>query len=451
LKPLDNRINFSIPPEALHIINTLNAHGFEAYAVGGCVRDSILGRKPQDWDITTNAKPHQIKGIFQKTVDTGIKHGTVTVLDGGCGIEVTTYRIDGEYKDNRRPESVQFTSSLTDDLSRRDFTINSIAYHPSEGIVDPFNGLEDIRNKTIRTVGHPDSRFHEDALRMLRAVRFSAQLDFEVHGDTLDAIKRNHSLIKNISWERTRDELTKLLTSEHPFRLALLHDTGLLQHVLPEFDLCFHITQNHPYHVYNVAIHTLHAVASIEATTILRWAMLLHDTGKAVTKTTDRNNIDHFYGHPKKSEEIAIRVLKRLRFDAKSTDLICRLIKHHDMDIKPTHKSVRRAVRSIGDDIFWNLLKVQEADRKAQNPEKLPPRQKMLNEIRNIYREIKESNQCLSLKELAIDGSDLLKAGFSQGPHIGKVLNRLLDAVIDDPELNRRDKLLELAKKYRAN
>jgi len=429
----------------------LNAHGFEAYAVGGCVRDSILGRSPQDWDITTNAKPHQIKGIFEKTVDTGIKHGTVTVLVGEHSLEVTTYRIDGVYKDNRRPETVRFTSSLADDLKRRDFTINSIAYHPVEGIVDPFDGLHDIERKVIRTVGDPDARFHEDALRMLRAIRFSAQLDFEITENTFESIKRNHHLIKNISQERIRDELTRLILSDHPLRMAQLRDAGILHHILPEFDVCFDITQNHPYHIYNVGFHTLHALAAIEPDYILRWTMLLHDIGKAVTKTTDKNNIDHFYGHPEKSVELARKLLNRLKFDTKSVETICRLIRFHDMDIKPTHKSVRKAVRTVGDDIFTSLLKVQEADRKAQNPEKLPPRQKMLDEIKALYREIKESNQCLSLKELAIKGSDLLEAGFSQGPLIGEVLNKLLDAVIDNPELNNRDTLIALSKKYRPH
>ena len=448
---MGNHVHVFMPPEVLHIINTLNAHGFEAYAVGGCVRDSILGRKPQDWDITTNAKPHEIKGIFEKTVDTGIKHGTVTVLAMGQSFEVTTYRIDGEYKDNRRPETVQFTSSLDDDLKRRDFTINSIACHPVEGIIDPFGGMHDIERKIIRTVGNPDARFHEDALRMLRAIRFSAQLDFDITEDTFESIKRNHHLIKNISQERIRDELTRLILSDHPLRMVQMRDTGILRHILPEFDVCFDVAQNHPYHIYDVGFHTLHALTAIEPTYILRWTMLLHDIGKAVTKTTDNNNIDHFYGHPEKSAELSRKLLGRLKFDTRSTEIICKLIRFHDMDIKPAPRSVRKAVKTVGDDIFADLIKVQEADRRAQNPEKLPPRLKMLDEIKAVYREIKESNQCLSLKELAIDGSDLLDAGFSQGPQIGKVLDRLLDAVIDNPELNTRENLIALSKKYRVH
>lgn len=441
--------HIKIPSEALYIITTLNNNGYQAYAVGGCVRDSIIGRMPQDWDIATDAKPHEVKSLFDKTVDTGIKHGTVTVLANNQSFEVTTYRIEGEYTDNRRPESVEFTSSLTDDLSRRDFTVNAIAYHPSEGLKDPFKGLDDINNEMIRSVGNAGRRFREDALRMLRAVRFSAQLGFDIVEDTLQAIRGNSHLIKNISAERVRDELTRILISENPMKFILLYDTELLKHILPEFEICFNTEQKHPYHIYNVALHTLHAVTNIENDRILRWAMLLHDTGKPVTKTTDAGNIDHFYGHAAKSLEIARNVLKRFKFDNKSLDRICRLVEHHGRPIEPSCKSVRKAVRAVGDDIFMDLIKVQEADKKGQNPEKLDPFLKKLDEIKRLYTDIKQKQQCLSVKDLAVNGRDLISVGFEEGRQIGELLDRLLNAVIENPELNNRDALIEIARKFK--
>lgn len=438
--------NIRIPGEVRQVLEILNNNGYEAYIVGGCVRDCILSKNPNDWDIATNARPREIKALFEKTIDTGIKHGTVTVLINSWSCEVTTYRIDGEYADSRRPESVGFTSSLTDDLSRRDFSINAIAYHPGEGFIDPFGGMNDIEKRIIRAVGEAGKRFQEDALRMLRAVRFSAQLDFTVDSRVMQSIKDNSHLIQNMSHERVRDELTKILVSGHPMKFILLRDANILQYVLPEFEVCFHTVQNHPYHVYNVAIHTLYAVSNIENDRILRWTMLLHDTGKPLTKTTDGNNVDHFYGHPEKSVQLAEAVLRRLRFDNKSVSRILRLIKFHDRNITPTFKSVRKAVAAVGDDIFLDLIKVQAADKKAQNPEYLKDRVDKLNQIKDIYLYIKEKNECLGLKDLAVNGDDLIGLGFMQGKEIRVILDRLLDMVIENPQLNNREKLMEISK-----
>lgn len=437
-------IIIDIPDYVYNILQTLNSNGFKAYVVGGCVRDSILGKMPNDWDIATSAKPVEIKKLFQKTIDTGLKHGTVTVVINQSSYEVTTFRVDGEYEDNRRPCNVEFTSSLENDLSRRDFTINAMAYHPLEGIVDPFNGIRDIRNRDIRSVGNAVKRFQEDALRMLRAVRFAAQLDFVVDESVLLSIKQNGHLINNISQERIRDELTKILLSDNPSKFALLNDTGILKYLLPEFEVCFKTTQNNPYHIYNVAVHILRSVSNIESNVYLRWAMLLHDIGKPVTKTTDEKGIDHFYGHPGKSVILAQKILKRLKFDNKTISKVCKLIKYHDRNIEPSCKSVRKAIAVVGEDIFSELLKVMEADKRAQNPQFLEARLDKFNQIKAIYYEIKQKEHCLSLKDLAVNGHDILDMGFKQGKEINIVLNRLLDMVIEDPALNTRKKLIKI-------
>lgn len=437
--------NTEIPGEVLQIINTLYANGYEAFIVGGCVRDGIMGKNPSDWDIATNAVPDEVKKLFEKTVDTGIKHGTVTIVINGVNYEVTTFRVDGLYLDNRRPESVEFTASIEEDLARRDFTVNAIAMNPVKGIVDPCGGIRDIESKTIRAVGNPNERFQEDALRMLRAVRFSAQLGFQIEKKTLESIEKNSALIKNISSERIRDELTKMLMSDNPLAFSLLFDTKLLKYIMPEFENCFLTVQNNPYHVYNVAVHILNSVAAVEKDKILRWTMLLHDIGKPAVKTTDDKNIDHFYNHPQKSIEMAKKILARLRFDNKSKERILRLIRFHDMNIRPEAKAVRKAVSKVGDDIFPDLLKVIEADKRAQNPKFFEERTKTIKQIRELYKDIKEKGQCISLKDLSISGHDLMALGFKQGKGIKKALDILLEKVIENPELNSRDMLIKMA------
>jgi len=449
-KKLEGNINMTgfkldLPAEVLQIIQVLNENGHKAHVVGGCVRDCILGRVPGDWDITTSAKPETVKTLFTDTIDTGIKHGTVSVILEGKRFEVTTYRIDGEYADNRRPDRVEFTNSVILDLNRRDFTINAIAYHPLEGLIDPFNGLMDIKNRIIKTVGNANDRFKEDALRMLRAIRFSAQLNFEIEGATLEAIKSNNHLIRNISFERIRDELTKILISDQPGKFEFLKDTHLLEHIMPEFCPCFETPQNNPYHVYNVAGHILKAVASIENKEVLRWTMLLHDIGKTTTRVTDEKGIDHFYGHEEESVRMSGNILRRLKFDKKSIDIILRLIKHHDRPIEPDFKDVRKAASAVGEDIFEYLLRVKKADNEAQNPEICRDKLNNLKTISNIFQSIKEKHECLSIKDLEINGHDLIALGYRQGKEIGTVLNRLLQTVLDNPDMNNRDKLIQKA------
>lgn len=442
-----------IPENVEYILKTLNDNGYEAFAVGGCVRDCLLGREPGDWDITTNARPETVMQLFAKTVETGLKHGTVTVLMGGESFEVTTYRIDGEYLDSRRPESVEYAATLQEDLARRDFTVNAMAYHPTHGLVDLHGGLKDLRHRILRTVGDPDCRFGEDALRMLRAVRFSAQLDFRLEDGVVRSLQRNNSLIRHISHERVREELNRILLSDNPVKLILLRDTGLLQYIMPELEICFHTQQNNPYHVYNVGIHTLQAVASIEKNLVLRWVMLLHDIGKPSVRTTDAKGIDHFYGHPFKSVQLAQIILQRLRFDNHTKNRILKLVEKHDRRVLPNPKAVRKAAAAIGEELFEDLLKVQEADMRAQNPEYLSTRLEALETVRKIYEEIKVQNQCFSIKNLQINGHDLIAIGFQQGREIRTILERLLEAVIENPDINTKEQLLALAaqKSWRRN
>ena len=287
-----------LPGKVKFIIDTLTDAGWEAYAVGGCVRDSVLGRVPGDWDITTSASPEQIKGLFPKTVDTGIQHGTVTVLEGGEGFEVTTYRIDGEYQDMRHPSEVVFTSDLMEDLKRRDFTINAMAYNEKEGLIDAFDGIKDLQEKKIRCVGNPEDRFGEDALRMMRAVRFAAQLGFTIEDRTRQSMVSLAGNLGAVSPERIQTELVKLLISDHPEEMRTLYETGMTAVFLPEFDAMMDTPQNNRHHCYNVGEHTIAALQNIRPDKVLRLTMLFHDVAKPVCKSQDENGIYHFYGHP---------------------------------------------------------------------------------------------------------------------------------------------------------
>ena len=308
-------MKIELPQKVTMIIQNLQLHGYEAYAVGGCVRDSILARRPEDWDITTSARPDEIKKLFNRTVDTGIEHGTVTVLIGKDGYEVTTYRIDGAYEDSRHPKEVRFTRSLKEDLRRRDFTINAMAYNDEVRLVDIFGGMQDLNHHLIRCVGDPKERFSEDALRILRAVRFSSQLNFPIESKTAEAVKELAPTLKNISAERIQAELVKLLVSPHPERIRDAYELGITKVILPEWDNMEGVEQNTPHHRYDVAEHTIHALKNVKRDKILRLTMLFHDMGKPEMKTTDEKGRDHFKGHALVSEEIARKVMRRLKFD----------------------------------------------------------------------------------------------------------------------------------------
>ena len=455
---------FPIPDKVNEIIKELKRHGFEAYAVGGCVRDMVLGREPEDWDITTSATPQEVKRIFRRTVDTGIAHGTVTVLIDKEHYEVTTYRLDGEYEDKRHPKEVSFTSSLSEDLKRRDFTINAMAYNESEGFVDLFGGLEDIRLGVIRCVGSAEERFDEDALRILRAVRFSAQLDFSIEEATMKAIQSKSKYLNNISAERIRVELTKLLLSDHPDRLRTLYQVGITSVILPEFDAMMLTNQKNIHHIYTVGEHTIHAVSEVAGKlkdnhfsfndrVILRWTMLLHDVEKPGMITIGKDGQNHFYGHQEKGAITAKDILKRLKFDNDTLETVVHLIRWHDYRFVLTPAGMRKAASKIGKEYMELLFEVNRADTSAKNPEHTREKQERLMEARRLYEEIIAGKECVSLKELSINGKDLISIGINPGRVMGDILKQLLDAVIEDPKLNEKEQLLflsrELAEKYK--
>lgn len=437
-------IKIDMPLKVREIINTLEAAGFEAFAVGGCVRDAILGRIPADWDITTSAMPGEVKALFPRTIDTGILHGTVTVMKNHVGYEVTTYRIDGEYEDARHPKEVSFTSNLVEDLKRRDFTINAMAYNDRVGLVDEFDGVGDLKNQIIRCVGEPKDRFGEDALRMLRAVRFSAQLGFSIEKRTKDAIGELAENLHKISAERIRVELVKLLISDHPDYLRVAYETGITAVVLPEFDACMNCEQNHPYHIDNVGEHTLQSLLCVENDKVLRLTMLFHDFGKPPVHSKNEEGVSSFYGHSAVSADMARDIMRRLKFDNDTTDKVKKLVAEHDRLIKNEPKYVRRAVSKIGKELFPYYLKVRKADILAQNPDTQKERLKELRELEKIYEQILTKEQAVSVKELAIDGRDLLSVGVKQGKQIGEILNSLLDIVLEEPEKNTKETLLAL-------
>ncbi|MDE7260055.1 MAG: CCA tRNA nucleotidyltransferase [Lachnospiraceae bacterium] len=437
-------------PDKVHkIIEILEAAGYEAYAVGGCVRDSILGREPNDWDITTSAKPEETKSLFARTIDTGIKHGTVTVMLDKDGFEVTTYRIDGIYEDSRHPKKVTFTASLEEDLKRRDFTVNAMAYNERTGLVDIFGGLADIDQGIIRCVGNAEERFTEDALRMLRAVRFSAQLGYEIEEKTKQAIRRLSPNLKKISAERIQAELVKLVTSPYPDYLRTAYETGITKHILPEFDICMETDQNNPHHCYNVGEHILHSMQETSPDKVLRLGMLFHDIAKPQTLSIDDEGITHNKGHAELGEKMTRQILRRLKFDNNTIDKVSKIVLYHDQEVGLTPSGVRRAVNRMGEEIFTMLFAVQYADVLAQSDYLREEKLQKLTYKKEIYEGICRRKECLNLKDLAVTGSDLIALGIPAGRQIGVILNDLLDIVLEEPARNTREELLRICKEKR--
>ncbi len=437
-------LRISLPERVDRIITILQNHGYEAYAVGGCVRDSVLGREPEDWDITTSAMPEETKALFAKTFDTGIEHGTVTVLMGDEGFEVTTYRIDGEYEDSRHPKEVTFTRNLKEDLQRRDFTINAMAYNEKDGLVDIFGGIRDLRVGVIRCVGNAVERFSEDALRILRGIRFAAQLGFGMEDDTRRAMGELAPVLGKISAERIQAELVKIIMSDRPGLLKDAYELGITQVFLPEFDRIMETEQETPHHMYSVGEHTLKAMKNIRADKVLRLTMLLHDMGKPALKTMDEAGVAHFKRHAAESQMIAKEVLRRLKFDNDTRNKVTRLVCYHDYRMPASAKNVRRAMNRIGEDLFPSYMEVRRADVLAQSLYQREEKIKNLDEIEALYQEITEAKQCVSLKHLAVSGKDLIAAGMKPGKEIGACLNDLLEQVIEEPALNEKEKLLKL-------
>lgn len=495
-----------LPRSVVEIIDRLESLGYEAYAVGGCVRDTLLGREPEDWDITTSAKPEAVKKAFDRTIDTGIEHGTVTVMKNHVGYEVTTYRIDGEYEDNRHPKQVSFTGNLVDDLERRDFTINAMAYNPKTGLVDAFDGTSDLKRRIIRCVGDPDKRFDEDALRMLRAVRFSGQLQFTIEEKTRQAIVERAEHLQNISAERIRVEMTKLLISKDSGQFREVVDTGMTAYFLPELDRMMTFEQKNPHHIYTVGEHSIvsveimndflrqknaEAVESLTETTdrvghdslqerlgiiddqiddgtwndmeqvireivpacdkkthqVLCLTMLLHDVAKPDCATEDEQGIRHFHGHPDSGAKLAGQILRRLTFDNDTVNRVKTLIKHHDERVQPQKRQIRRAAARIGREFMPLVTLVQYADILAQNPDKAGEKLQRVTAVYRLFMEMEQFHPALTIKELAVTGRDIMtELGVKPGPQIGELLQYLLEQVLDQPEQNDRETLLSLAK-----
>lgn len=442
-------IRIKIPPRGQAIIDAITDAGFEAYAVGGCVRDSLLGREPEDWDLTTSATPKQVKAIFPRTIDTGLQHGTVTVMLEGESFEVTTYRVDGKYEDSRHPSEIRFTPSLEEDLRRRDLTINAMAYNDGRGLVDLFGGLADLEEGVIRCVGDPEERFREDALRMLRAIRFSAQLGYVIEQETLEAIRRQAHTLDRISAERIQAELVKLLVSPHPEYLRTAYDTGVTKVFMPEFDRCMETPQRHPHHCYSVGEHILHSLGHVEACRVLRLTMLLHDIGKPAVLSRDEDGTTHFHGHASVSSDMAGSILRQLKFDNDTIGKVRRLVLFHDYGngVEADMRIVRRAMNKIGEEAFPGIFAVKRADILAQSDYLRQEKLANLELWQQLYEKIRARNQCVSLRDLAVKGSDLIEMGRKPGRELGRTLQKLLELVLEDPECNTRERLLEEARR----
>ena len=428
-----------------YIISALENAGFSAFAVGGAVRDSIMGVVANDWDITTSALPEEVEAVFSdfRVIETGIRHGTVSVFIDGEQFEITTFRTESGYSDHRHPDSVSFSSNIEDDLSRRDFTINAIAYSPS-GFVDVFGGRDDINAKIIRCVGDPETRFSEDALRILRAMRFSSTLGFEIEPETKKAMIKCKGLLKNVSAERVFVELKKLLCGKNV--LAVLDGCKeILFEIVPELSACDGFDQKTPHHIYNVYEHIIRSVEAVKCDVVLRLAMLLHDVAKPDCFFLGDDQKGHFYGHHKLSAEASRKILRRLKCDNETVDDVVFLIENHMTELRAEKKLVKRRLSNMGEKRLRLLVEVQKADAIAcgtgENMDKLFEYEKLIDEV-------VAEGLCFSLKSLAINGSDIINEKIAEGSMIGKVLEHLLENVIEEKVENEKEKLLAEAKSF---
>lgn len=438
-------LHISIPAPVQLALERLHSDGFSAYIVGGCVRDALLHKAPHDWDCTTSARPEEICACFRDfhVIETGLKHGTVTVMIEHMPIEITTFRIDGVYADHRRPETVTFTDSLEDDLSRRDLTVNAMAYAPDRGLVDPFHGADDLQNRRIACVRDPHERFSEDGLRILRALRFASVLDFGIAPETAQAASELRGLLHEISAERIHVELTKLLCGKAAERILAAHSDVIFT-VLPELAPMHGFDQHNPHHDYDVWTHTLKTVTAAPAEPILRWAALLHDSGKPHCFTQDERG-GHFYGHAEISEQIARRSLTALRSDRRTLERVLTLVKLHDSVWSGKTAQIKRTVRSIGTEATRQLLLLHRADVTAQAESHREERIKQANKMLAVLDALEAADACMSLDKLAIRGSDLLAMGYPQGKEIGAALNALLERVIEGSLENSHEALAAAA------
>lgn len=439
------RFNIEVPEPVGYIIQELEKCGHEVYMVGGCVRDSVLGRKPHDYDICTSATPDEILKAFpnEEIIPTGLQHGTVTILINKESFEVTTYRIDGDYSDNRRPDNITFTKSLVEDLRRRDFTINAMAYNPKTGLIDPFNGMKDIENRLIRCVGSAKDRFNEDALRILRAIRFATQLRFVEDPETLFEIHQQYERLKNVSVERINSEFCKIAASNQ-FCVELVLYPGVFSLFIPELKDMIDFQQNNPYHAYDVFNHTIHAIERCESDDlIVRLAVFFHDFGKPHSYQDGEDGVRHFKGHGKVSANITDTIMKRLRFDNETRNNVVELVYYHDATFEVGKKYIKRWLNKIGEKQFRRLLEVRKADIKGQKPDYEKSRIEKVDNIESILKEILQEQECFSLKELAVNGDDVKQTmNLKEGKDVGCWLNEILKRVMDGELENNKDDLV---------
>ena len=442
-------INIELPDEVQYIINTLESNDYEAYAVGGCVRDSLLGKEPQDWDICTSALPEQTQKVFaeQHIIETGLKHGTITLMLNRKPYEITTYRVDGKYTDNRRPDKIKFVNVLKRDLARRDFTINAMAYNTKTGLVDYYGGQQDLQQRLIKCVGNPNKRFQEDALRIMRALRFASKFGFTIESGTAQAMNENKKLLNNIASERIANELNKLIIGGGARNIISEH-IQVIGIIIPELIPTIGFEQNNPYHCYDVFNHILYSIENAPKDVVIRLTMLLHDIAKPKCYTETDDGIGHFYGHPQESSDMAKAILSRLKYDNETIKAVTQLVLYHDSEIT-RRQHIKRLLNKIGEERFRQLIEVKRADTMAQAANVHNDKLNILNELLISTDEIIEQQQCFSLKDLAVNGRDLIEAGISEGAEIGVILNRLVDMVIDEEVANDKEVLLGLARKLR--
>ena len=445
-----SEIKIKLPEAVLEIFKVIKEYGSTAYIVGGSVRDSIIGRPVHDWDICTPVPVLELQVAFEergyKVIPTGIKHGTITVMVDGVGYEITTFRRDGEYSDGRHPDFVEFTSDLQEDLSRRDFTINAMAYNNEEGLIDPFDGLTDIKKKCIRCVGNAEDRFTEDALRILRAIRFASQLGFAPELYTDMNIHGMYNNLANVSIERINSEFCKIVSSDS-FCSQMIFYYDVFSYIIPEIkDMQFQ--QNNPYHIYNVWSHTVRAVRSCKSNDlIVKLATFFHDIGKSHCYQDDEIGIRHFKGHGKVSGDMTDEIMKRLRFDNETREKVVQLVYYHDSTLEVGEKYVKRWLNKIGEEQFKRLLTLRRADISAQNPLYKEDRIEKINQIEKLLEKVLSEKACFSLKDLAVNGNDLISIGYKPGKELGRILNNLLESVINGTIINKKEELLEGAEK----
>lgn len=435
LKKRGVSVRLEIDSGAAEVVKKLENAGYSAYIVGGAVRDLLMDRHPHNYEIVTDASPMQIKAVFKRTVDTKSNNFSVTVIENYVGYDVSTFR-----------GSDVGVTDITGDLSRRDFTVNAMAYNDNEGICDIQNGIDDIKNKLIRCVGNEKDCFFAAPIRMIKAVRFSVQLGFELEENTRLAIIKYAQLIKKAKPEKIRDELNKILLSDNPEKIVMLHELGLMQYIIPELERCFGEKQKNKYHIYDVGMHIMKALENVPKDLAVCWAVLLHDVGKPNCSSTDANGIIHFYGHHKESQRIAVDVLHRFRFEKEFIRCVSILVENHDVRIDPQYPSVKRMMAKVGEELFEKLLIIQSADSRAKNPLYIEEKIKRIDNVRMIYRNVLAEHQPYMISNLAVTSKDLLKIGFKAGRETGDILRILLDDVVISPELNKRDYLLQKAK-----